>query len=109
MPENTKTKDETTAEPAADQQKQPQLGALEEDDEFEEFPVADWDDSETSLAQFSKNNSTGDSTKPADEQLWEDNWDEDDVEDEFSKQLREELAKTSAAAQPATTTDTVMS
>jgi len=71
--------------------------------------AADWDDSETSLAQFSKNNSTGDSTKPADEQLWEDNWDEDDVEDEFSKQLREELAKTSAAAQPATTTDTVMS
>ncbi|KAG8864879.1 hypothetical protein FRB96_003465 [Tulasnella sp. 330] len=116
-------KDSTTpgsAPPAesSEASKVPQLGALEEDDEFEEFPVegkldADasyWDDSETALAHLTKNTaSSGDPSKPGlSDTLWEDNWDDDDIEDDFSKQLREELTKTSnqTAAAPA---DTVMS
>jgi len=73
----------------------PQLGALEEDDEFEEFPQNDWDESETSLAK--------DGTTQPPETYWEENWDDDDIEDDFSKQLRDELAKAGS-----TTTDTAM-
>uniref|UniRef100_UPI00358DE63B 26S proteasome complex subunit SEM1-like n=2 Tax=Myxine glutinosa TaxID=7769 RepID=UPI00358DE63B len=52
------------------------LGLLEEDDEFDEFPAEDWiglDDEDT--------------------HVWEDNWDDDNVEDDFSQQLRAELEK----------------
>uniref|UniRef100_A0A673HR36 26S proteasome complex subunit SEM1 n=1 Tax=Sinocyclocheilus rhinocerous TaxID=307959 RepID=A0A673HR36_9TELE len=48
------------------------LGLLEEDDEFEEFPAEDW----TGLDE------------DEDAHVWEDNWDDDNVEDEFSNQLR---------------------
>ncbi|KAI9592306.1 DSS1/SEM1 family-domain-containing protein [Syncephalis fuscata] len=58
----------------------PQLGALEEDDEFEEFEAEDWNQNEEDAE---------------DQQLWEDNWDDDDVEDEFAVQLRNELVKVS--------------
>ncbi|XP_072821050.1 26S proteasome complex subunit SEM1 isoform X2 [Vicugna pacos] len=55
------------------EKKQPvDLGLLEEDDEFEEFPAEDWaglDEDE-------------------DAHVWEDNWDDDNVEDDFSNQLR---------------------
>ncbi|KAK9720073.1 26S proteasome complex subunit SEM1 [Basidiobolus ranarum] len=50
----------------------PHLDALEEDDEFEEFPAEDWNETE----------------EDQDTHLWEDNWDDDDVEDDFSQQLR---------------------
>ncbi|KAI5982764.1 DSS1/SEM1 family-domain-containing protein [Pisolithus marmoratus] len=63
------------------------LGVLEEDDEFEEFPVADWDDSETDLAHLG-GTSPG-VAKSGGDKLWEDNWDDDDIEDEFSIQLGE--------------------
>uniref|UniRef100_A0A8I3PHN4 26S proteasome complex subunit SEM1 n=2 Tax=Canis lupus familiaris TaxID=9615 RepID=A0A8I3PHN4_CANLF len=57
------------------EKKQPvDLGLLEEDDEFEEFPAEDWaglDEDE-------------------DAHVWEDNWDDDNVEDDFSNQLRSE-------------------
>ncbi|CAG5890994.1 unnamed protein product, partial [Menidia menidia] len=53
------------------------LGLLEEDDEFIEFPAEDW----TGLDE------------DKDEHVWEDNWDDDNVEDDFSNQLREELEK----------------
>ena len=67
------------------------LGLLEEDDEFEEFPaeglwrkvrhftrcfnvfVSEWD---------------GKQEDQADVNVWEDNWDDDAVEDDFSVQLR---------------------
>lgn len=55
------------------------LGLLEEDDEFEEFPAEDW---------------TG--TKEEDEEelsVWEDNWDDDNVEGDFNQQLRAQLEK----------------
>lgn len=58
---------------AMSEKKQPvDLGLLEEDDEFEEFPAEDWaglDEDE-------------------DAHVWEDNWDDDNVEDDFSNQLR---------------------
>jgi len=57
----------------------PQLGALEEDDEFEEFTAEDWNETE----------------EDQETHLWEDNWDDEDVEDDFSKQLRAEITKNS--------------
>ncbi|RMC05021.1 hypothetical protein DUI87_18202 [Hirundo rustica rustica] len=54
------------------EKKQPvDLGLLEEDDEFEEFPAEDW----TGLDE------------DEDAHVWEDNWDDDNVEDDFSNQL----------------------
>lgn len=66
------------------------LGVLEEDDEFEEFPVEgiflvnitniiktcnviDW---------------TGKEKDDQDISVWEDNWEDDNIEDDFNKQLR---------------------
>ncbi|KAH7913192.1 DSS1/SEM1 family-domain-containing protein [Hygrophoropsis aurantiaca] len=79
------------AEQPKEEAAQPHLGVLEEDDEFEEFAVADWDDSETDLAHL--NGSAPGVAKSGGDKLWEDNWDDDDIEDEFSVQLRNELAK----------------
>ncbi|XP_032944479.1 LOW QUALITY PROTEIN: 26S proteasome complex subunit SEM1 [Rhinolophus ferrumequinum] len=63
---------------AMSEKKQPvDLGLLEEDDEFEEFPAEDW----TGLDE------------DEDAHVWEDNWDDDNVEDDFSNQLRAELEK----------------
>ncbi|KAJ9593462.1 hypothetical protein L9F63_014991 [Diploptera punctata] len=56
------------------------LGLLEEDDEFEEFPAEDEDEEDISV--------------------WEDNWDDDNVEDDFSKQLRAELEKQGVKLDP---------
>lgn len=58
--------------------KKTELGLLEEDDEFEEFPVEEW---------------TAADEDQADIHVWEDNWDDDTVEDDFSNQLRAELEK----------------
>ncbi|ORZ23262.1 DSS1/SEM1 family-domain-containing protein [Absidia repens] len=65
-----------------------QLGALEEDDEFEEFPAEDWAEEDEDKD---------------DTHYWEDNWDDDDIEDDFSQQLKAELEKTSSSS-----TDTAM-
>jgi len=58
--------------------KKSNLGALEEDDDFEEFPTEEWGK---------------ESEDPDDLQVWEEDWDDDDVEDDFSNQLKTELAK----------------
>ncbi|KAK7495652.1 hypothetical protein BaRGS_00013099 [Batillaria attramentaria] len=60
------------------EQPKPDLGLLEEDDEFEEFPADDWEEQDEDAADVN---------------VWEDNWDDDNVEDDFSKQLRAELEK----------------
>ncbi|CAL3964202.1 hypothetical protein PZA11_001619 [Diplocarpon coronariae] len=57
--------------------------ALEEDDEFEDFPVEDWTQEETEVP--------GDNTH-----LWEESWDDDDTSEDFSAQLKEELRKVEA-------------
>lgn len=80
----------TTTPPTKDES-QPGLGILEDDDEFEEFAVQDWDDTQTDLAHLS-GVAPGAATSGGDK-LWEDNWDDDDIEDEFSLQLRAELEK----------------
>ncbi|KAK5140975.1 DSS1/SEM1 family-domain-containing protein [Cryomyces antarcticus] len=69
------TKD--TSEPAVPQKP---AAALEEDDEFEDFPVEDW---------------TQDAAGPpaGTTHLWEESWDDDDTSEDFAKQLKEELAK----------------
>ncbi|KAK3956618.1 DSS1/SEM1 family-domain-containing protein [Pseudoneurospora amorphoporcata] len=60
---------------------------LEEDDEFEDFPVDDWEAEDTEAAKG--NNET--------KHLWEESWDDDDTSDDFSSQLKEELKKVEAA------------
>jgi len=57
---------------------------LEEDDEFEDFPVEDWPTEEEVGTAGSGAGTT---------HLWEESWDDDDTSDEFSAQLREELKK----------------
>jgi len=56
---------------------------LEEDDEFEDFPVEDWP-KEEEVGAAQANEST---------HLWEESWDDDDTTDDFSVQLKEELKK----------------
>ncbi|XP_078495602.1 26S proteasome complex subunit SEM1-like [Ciona intestinalis] len=53
------------------------LGSLEEDDEFEEFPAEEWSAADKEPEIF-----------------WEENWDDDNIEDDFSKQLRSVLEQT---------------
>ena len=62
----------------SDKEKKPDLGLLEEDDEFEEFPAEDW---------------TEENEDKEDINVWEDNWDDDNLDDDFSIQLRTELEK----------------
>ncbi|KAG9229262.1 DSS1/SEM1 family-domain-containing protein [Amylocarpus encephaloides] len=57
--------------------------ALEEDDEFEDFPVENWTKEDTEVP--------GDNTH-----LWEESWDDDDTNEDFSAQLKEELKKVEA-------------
>jgi len=56
---------------------------LEEDDEFEDFPVEDWTQEDTEVP--------GGTTH-----MWEESWDDDDENEDFSKQLKEELKKVEA-------------
>ncbi|TCD60902.1 hypothetical protein EIP91_009312 [Steccherinum ochraceum] len=86
------------AEPLKEDENQPALGVLEEDDEFEEFAVADWDDSQTNLAHLG--GTVPGSAKSKGDKLWEDNWDDDDIEDDFSVQLRQELTKKGQGVEP---------
>ncbi|KAF2182229.1 hypothetical protein K469DRAFT_728997 [Zopfia rhizophila CBS 207.26] len=57
---------------------------LEEDDEFEDFPMEDWTEEDTQLP--------GGNTH-----LWEESWDDDDTSEDFSVQLKEELKKVGKA------------
>ncbi|KAI4748401.1 hypothetical protein E4T50_01245 [Aureobasidium sp. EXF-12298] len=63
---------------------QKQAAQLEEDDEFEDFPVEDWP-AEEELASSGAGAGTT--------HLWEESWDDDDTSDEFSVQLQKELGK----------------
>ncbi|ORY62404.1 DSS1/SEM1 family-domain-containing protein [Pseudomassariella vexata] len=83
-----KPADKSTNEPKHDQQAaQKSAAALEEDDEFEDFPVEDWPAEETEAAK-------GDGTTG---HLWEESWDDADTTDDFSTQLRDELKKVDAS------------
>ncbi|KAG2415523.1 hypothetical protein HFD88_006714 [Aspergillus terreus] len=81
MSTQAQDKAEPTQQPQ--QQKPP---VLEEDDEFEDFPVEDWPQEETEQAANGTN-----------VHLWEESWDDDDAAEDFSKQLKEELEKVEAS------------
>jgi len=87
-----------TEPPKEGDQTLPHLSVLEEDDEFEEFAVQDWDDSQTDLAHLG--GVAPGAAKSEGDKLWEDNWDDDDIEEEFSVQLRSELEKSGKGAVP---------
>jgi len=67
--------------PSKEQQKP--TAALEEDDEFEDFPAEDWPEEDTELPSGNQH-------------LWEESWDDDDTNEDFSKQLKDELKKVEA-------------
>ncbi|KAK4188251.1 DSS1/SEM1 family-domain-containing protein [Podospora australis] len=79
----------------AEQQQTPETttqqkpAALEEDDEFEDFPVDDWAVEDTEA--------TANTTTSGQQHLWEESWDDDDTSDDFSNQLKEELKKVEAS------------
>jgi len=75
----------TASDKSADATKEVKpAAALEEDDEFEDFPVENWTPEETEVP--------GDNTH-----LWEESWDDDDTSEDFSAQLKEELKKVEAS------------
>lgn len=78
---SSKAAEKATSEAPKDTQKP--TAALEEDDEFEDFPVEDWPQEEAEVP--------GGNTH-----LWEESWDDDDTSEDFSKQLKEELEKVKA-------------
>ncbi|KAL4809634.1 DSS1/SEM1 family-domain-containing protein [Aspergillus unguis] len=78
---NTQAQDNKQEASQQPQQQKPTV--LEEDDEFEDFPVDDWPENETEQATSNGNNV----------HLWEESWDDDDAAEDFSKQLKEELKK----------------
>ncbi|KAI2626248.1 DSS1/SEM1 family-domain-containing protein [Xylaria nigripes] len=84
-------KPSTPTEAKPEQTQQKSATALEEDDEFEDFPVEDWSAEETESAAQTAN---GDGTT---KHLWEESWDDEDTSDDFSTQLREELKKVEAS------------
>jgi len=73
----------TTLDKASEGSQKP-AAALEQDDEFEDFPVDDWTQEDTEVP--------GDNTH-----LWEESWDDDDTSEDFSAQLKEELKKVEAS------------
>ncbi|KAF2272563.1 uncharacterized protein EI97DRAFT_470279 [Westerdykella ornata] len=68
------------AEPSKEQKPAANNGPLEEDDEFEDFPIEDWQEEDTQLPGGNAH-------------LWEESWDDDDTNEDFAVQLREELKK----------------
>ncbi|KAI1651555.1 DSS1/SEM1 family-domain-containing protein [Daldinia loculata] len=83
----------TEASKEQPQAQQKPATALEEDDEFEDFPVEDWPAEETEAAATAVTGGNGTTTQ----HLWEESWDDDDTSDDFSAQLREELKKVEAS------------
>ncbi|RMZ68982.1 putative SEM1 Regulator of exocytosis and hyphal differentiation [Pyrenophora seminiperda CCB06] len=73
------TNDSKNSEQPLAAEKKP-TAQLEEDDEFEDFPVEDWAEEETQIPNGNTH-------------LWEESWDDDDTNDDFAAQLREELKK----------------
>ncbi|KAJ4538733.1 26S proteasome complex subunit [Exophiala dermatitidis] len=83
----------------------PQPALLEEDDEFEDFPVEGMEAIYSSVSAHGRLNVLTPSTDWAQEDtdvpggtthLWEESWDDDDQNEDFSKQLKEELKKVEA-------------
>ncbi|KAK3067494.1 26S proteasome complex subunit [Teratosphaeriaceae sp. CCFEE 6253] len=74
-----KTKSSANTSDATDASKPLQASKpaqIEEDDEFEDFPIEDWAKEEEVGAQANNTH------------LWEESWDDDDTSDDFSVQLK---------------------
>lgn len=80
----TTGKDETTTK-----DKKLDITSLEEDDEFEEFPVEEWSQEDLDTE---------------DKRLWEEHWDDDVAETPLIEQLKQELNKHGASKTAAVTT-----
>jgi len=80
--DSTKAAANENTTPSKEQQKP--AAALEEDDEFEDFPAEDWAEEDTELPSGNQH-------------LWEESWDDDETNDDFSKQLKDELKKVEAS------------
>jgi 26 proteasome complex subunit DSS1 len=79
----TTGKDETTTK-----DKKLDITSLEEDDEFEEFPVEEWSQEDLDTE---------------DKRLWEEHWDDDVAETPLIEQLKQELNKHGSLKTAATT------
>jgi 26 proteasome complex subunit DSS1 len=77
-------KDETSTK-----DKKLDITSLEEDDEFEEFPVEEWSQEDLDTE---------------DKRLWEEHWDDDVAETPLIEQLKQELNKHGLLKTSATTT-----
>lgn len=64
---------------------------LEEDDEFEDFPVDTWGDKDTVASTSATNGTSGTNGKR--NIIWEENWDDVEADDDFTQELRAELQK----------------
>ena len=65
-------------------EKQHDLGVLEEDDEFEEFPAEDWKQVNDGRSPFFSIIHFLDDKV---DEVWEENWEDDNIEDDFSIQV----------------------
>ena len=77
---NEENKDKTTAgkDESSTKDKKLDITSLEEDDEFEEFPVEEWSQEDLDTE---------------DKRLWEEHWDDDVAETPLIEQLKQELNK----------------
>ncbi|RMJ21918.1 proteasome complex subunit Sem1 [Aspergillus sp. HF37] len=89
---NTQSQSQSQPQDQPSQQPQQQKPfVLEEDDEFEDFPIEDWPAEEAEQPSGAAANG-GNNVH-----LWEESWDDDDAAEDFSKQLKDELKKVDAA------------
>ena len=88
---NEENKDKTTSgkDDVTTKDKKLDITSLEEDDEFEEFPVEEWSQEDLDTE---------------DKRLWEEHWDDDVVETPLIEQLKQELNKHGLIKTSATTT-----
>ncbi|KAI9825493.1 MAG: hypothetical protein M1826_006989 [Phylliscum demangeonii] len=89
-PAPTKQSDEKTTRTSQDQQSQAQPSqtqnpavTLEEDDEFEDFPIDDWTEKEMEVPGPGAH-------------LWDESWADAENNEEFAAQLKEEMKKVEA-------------
>lgn len=76
--DEVKDKTSTNKDETNSKEKKLDITSLEEDDEFEEFPVEEW---------------SQDDLDSEDKRLWEEHWDDDVVETPLIEQLKQELSK----------------
>jgi 26 proteasome complex subunit DSS1 len=86
--DESKDKISTGKDDMATKEKKLDITSLEEDDEFEEFPIEEW---------------SQDDLDTEDKRLWEEHWDDDVVETPLIEQLKQELNKHGLLKTAATT------